>query len=246
MVRRAQRDADVPAPIIDPDQWYSVEEVSDGSQFTIEVLPGFEYGVEFLGVNVPRIYVGQDSSDYYANEAAEYLRNLISGGEVRLQGASGDRPDTGYGAFQAYVMLRKGKEQMIALNKHLLQQGFGQYEHYYAQHPDSVLAYKQYAEKAKQRKVGMWQHSQKVGEKVSREEAGGVAEPSEAFPININTADAALLRLLPGIGPVYAKRIIAYRERNGLFSDVEQLKNIRGIGPKTMEKLRPNVVVDRE
>lgn len=243
VVQRAQREADVPAPVIDSDHWYPVKEVSDGSKFAIEVLPGFEYGVEFLGVNIPRIYAGRDSSDYYAREASDYLRNLISGGEVKLQGASGDRPDAGYGAFQAYVRLKTEKGKIMSLNKHLLQQGFGQHEQYYAQHPDSMRAFKQYAERAKRQQVGMWRNSEKVGRIFLRDEDSGDSEPSEAFPININTADASLLKLLPGIGAAYARRIIEYRENNGQFADIDQLENIRGIGPKTMDKLRPNVVV---
>jgi competence ComEA-like helix-hairpin-helix protein len=244
VVRRAKREADVPAPLIEPDRWYPVEEVSDGSRFAIEVLPGFDYGVEFLGVDVPQIYAGQDSSDYYANEAAAYLRNLISWGKVKLQGASGDRPDAGFGAFQAYVTLKTEKDETISLNKHLLRQGFGRHEQYYAQHPDSVQAFKQYVEQAKRQKAGMWQNPEKVGQKFLREEGSdGAPDPSDAFPININAADAALLKLLPGIGPAYSKRIIEYRERNGLFTDIEQLENIRGIGPKTLDKLRPNVVL---
>lgn len=87
----------IPAPPIESERWYPVAEVSDGSEFAIEVQPGFEYGVEFLGVDMPRIYAGSDSSDYYSAEAAKYVRNLISGGEVKLQGAgSTDRPEAGY------------------------------------------------------------------------------------------------------------------------------------------------------
>lgn len=244
-MRRAEGDGEVPAPIIDPDQWYTVESVSDGSEFAIEVLPGFEYGVEFLGVDVPSIYAGQDSSDYYAREASEYLRNLISGKEVRLQGASGEMPDAGYGAFQAYVHLKTAESETISLNKHLLEQGYGQPEQYYAQHPDSVRMFKQYTRQARQQQLGMWRSPEKVGQQFPRKDiAAGEQEPSDAFPINVNTAGKALLRLLPGIGPAYSQRIVDYREQNGLFTDVNQLENIRGIGPKTMEKIRPNIVVE--
>jgi comEA protein len=64
------------------------------------------------------------------------------------------------------------------------------------------------------------------------------------FPININTADEATLRLLPGIGPAYSKRIVAYRLKNGSFNSVDELTNIRGIGPKTLQKLRPVVTLE--
>ncbi len=242
--RRAQGDGPIPAPPLDSEQWYPVKEVSDGSEFAIEVLPGLEYGVEFLGVDVPHIYAGNDSSEYYSAEAAEYLRNLVSGQKVRLQGPSGRSPDARYGAFQAYVTLKKNG-QNVPLNRLLLQQGLGQHESYYAQNPDSVKAFKQYTKFAKERGRGIWKNPDKIGQKISRAEIiDEQSEPSDAFPININTADEALLDLLPGIGPAYAKRIIAYREKNGRFMDVDQLRNISGIGPKTMQKLRPNVVVE--
>lgn len=57
--------------------------------------------------------------------------------------------------------------------------------------------------------------------------------------ININTADAATLQRLPGIGPVYASRIVAYRETFGSFETVGELVNIRGIGEKRLEKIKP-------
>lgn len=56
-------------------------------------------------------------------------------------------------------------------------------------------------------------------------------------PVNINTADVAALDTLPGIGPVIARRIIAYRESHGPFMRPEQLTAVEGIGSKTMEKL---------
>ncbi|MEW6459251.1 MAG: ComEA family DNA-binding protein [Bacillota bacterium] len=56
--------------------------------------------------------------------------------------------------------------------------------------------------------------------------------------ININTADRAELERLPGIGPSLAERIIRYREQNGPFSSVDDLKNVSGIGEKRLEGLR--------
>jgi competence ComEA-like helix-hairpin-helix protein len=65
-----------------------------------------------------------------------------------------------------------------------------------------------------------------------------------AAKININTAAAAELELLPGVGPAIAERIIAEREKGGGFRRVEDLGRVRGIGPKTIEHLRPHVVVE--
>ncbi|NGP88651.1 phospholipase D-like domain-containing protein [Fodinibius halophilus] len=244
VVRRAQGQAPIPAPPIDSERWYKVKEVSDGSQFAIEVAPGFEYNVRFLGVNMPRIYAGNDSSEYYSVEASEYVRNFISGKKVRLQGPSGESPEARFGAFQAYVTL-KDKGTSVALNRHLLRQGFGRFSNYFAQHPDSVRMFKKYEQKAENSKKGLWKHPEKIGKTYLRAQLmGGQVEPSDAFPININTADESLLDLLPGIGPAYAKRIVAYREQHGRFTDIEQLRNIHGIGPKTMQKLRPNVVIE--
>lgn len=64
-------------------------------------------------------------------------------------------------------------------------------------------------------------------------------KPALTGTININTATAEELALLPGIGPALAKRIIEDREKNGPFETVEQLDRVKGIGPKKMEKLRP-------
>lgn len=61
--------------------------------------------------------------------------------------------------------------------------------------------------------------------------------------ININTADAATLQRLPGIGPAKAEAIIALRTRIKSFKRVEQLMRVRGIGRKTFRKLRPMLAI---
>ncbi|WP_052090902.1 helix-hairpin-helix domain-containing protein [Desulfosporosinus sp. HMP52] len=61
--------------------------------------------------------------------------------------------------------------------------------------------------------------------------------------ININTAGAAELDKLSGIGPALAERIIQYRTENGLFARAEDLQNVSGIGPKTFEKMAAQVTV---
>ncbi len=57
--------------------------------------------------------------------------------------------------------------------------------------------------------------------------------------LNINTASAEELQTLPNIGETTAQRIIDYRTQHGDFSSVDDLQNVRGIGEKTLEKLKP-------
>ena len=57
--------------------------------------------------------------------------------------------------------------------------------------------------------------------------------------ININTADKEQLILLPGIGPVIADAILAYRKDNGNFKSIDELTKVKGIGEKTLVKLKP-------
>ena len=64
-----------------------------------------------------------------------------------------------------------------------------------------------------------------------------------AGPIDINTADAAALQTLPGIGETKAAAIIAHREANGPFATVDDLKNVKGVGEKTLEKLKEQITV---
>lgn len=61
--------------------------------------------------------------------------------------------------------------------------------------------------------------------------------------ININTADAATLQQLSGIGPATAEKIINYRNENGLFQSIEDIKNVSGIGNKTFEKFKNKIKV---
>jgi comEA protein len=74
------------------------------------------------------------------------------------------------------------------------------------------------------------------------------AAPPPAMPaglVDLNTADAALLDSLPGIGPAKAQDIIAHRAASGGFRTVDDLTSVKGIGPKTLEQLRPLITVTR-
>jgi competence protein ComEA len=69
------------------------------------------------------------------------------------------------------------------------------------------------------------------------------AKASDAVPLNINTATAAQLEKLPGIGPRTAARIIEYRQKNGGFKKVEELMNVRGLAEKSFLRLKSQVTV---
>ena len=61
--------------------------------------------------------------------------------------------------------------------------------------------------------------------------------------ININRASSAQLQSLNGIGPTKAQEILKYRKTHGSFNTVDELVNVKGIGPKTLIKLKPHVSV---
>ena len=61
--------------------------------------------------------------------------------------------------------------------------------------------------------------------------------------VNLNTADEATLETLPRIGPALAQRIIAWRDENGRFTAIDDLKSVTGIGDKTFEGLADLVTV---
>ena len=73
--------------------------------------------------------------------------------------------------------------------------------------------------------------------------SSGSTEKKVTFPVNINTASKKELDALPGIGETLAQRIIDYRSANGPFSTVDELTKVKGIGAKTLEKLKPYATV---
>lgn len=73
--------------------------------------------------------------------------------------------------------------------------------------------------------------------------ATGVAGAAPAAPVNLNTATAEELQTLDGVGPATAAAILEYRTQQGGFRSVDDLDQVPGIGPKTMETLRDRVTV---
>ncbi len=69
-------------------------------------------------------------------------------------------------------------------------------------------------------------------------------EEAENFVVNINTADIDEIAELPNIGESIAERIIAYRNENGGFKSVDEIKNVSGIGDKTYEEIKNSISID--
>jgi competence protein ComEA len=74
--------------------------------------------------------------------------------------------------------------------------------------------------------------------------AGAGADPDGV--VNVNTATLEELQLLPGIGETKARAIVSARENRGAFKSVEELLEVKGIGPSGLEKLRTRAVVTGE
>lgn len=83
----------------------------------------------------------------------------------------------------------------------------------------------------------------KIGEDKGQESQGNGSV--ENGKININKATAEeLADFLPGIGEVYAKNIVSYRDKNGRFESIDELRNVSGIGPKRFENIKDLVTVN--
>ena len=83
----------------------------------------------------------------------------------------------------------------------------------------------------------------RIGEVPPPQPAGPGGGEAAAGPIDVNTADAALLETLPGVGPATAAAIIDHRERHGPFTSVDGLLDVRGIGEAKLAALRDLVRV---
>ncbi len=71
------------------------------------------------------------------------------------------------------------------------------------------------------------------------------ATPLDAtFQISVNRADWPELTMLPGIGETLARRIVADRQEHGPYQSVDQLERVKGIGPKTVRRIRSWVLIE--
>ena len=72
--------------------------------------------------------------------------------------------------------------------------------------------------------------------------SGAAADGEGRAVVNINTATADQLQLLPRVGPALAARIIDYRESNGPFQSVDEIVAVKGIGEVAFQRLEPYLV----
>lgn len=76
--------------------------------------------------------------------------------------------------------------------------------------------------------------------------AGGKStklQPGSTVRIPVNTAAASSLMELPGVGPVMAGRILKWRQTHGAFRSLEELRHVKGIGPKRLKRIAPFVKI---
>jgi competence protein ComEA len=73
-----------------------------------------------------------------------------------------------------------------------------------------------------------------------------LTDPDSVPPMNLNRATERQLRQVRGIGPVLADRILAHRMEHGDFTEVEELVEVSGIGPRTLERVRPYFFVEED
>lgn len=81
-----------------------------------------------------------------------------------------------------------------------------------------------------------WRHGGRRGDMVEIDRAPPLVAK---FQVDVNKADWPELIQLPGVGPTLAQRLIAERVEHGAFRDVDDLRRVGGIGPRTLERMKP-------
>ena len=92
----------------------------------------------------------------------------------------------------------------------------------------------------------MGENAASVSSNTGQSSTSGTSEVAsqKGNKVNLNTADLSELQTISGIGQKCAQDILDYREANGKFNSVDDLKNVSGVGAKTLEKLKEYVTVD--
>jgi competence protein ComEA len=81
-------------------------------------------------------------------------------------------------------------------------------------------------------------------QRATRPPAAGSTAP--AAVVNLNTATAAQIATLPGIGPKTAELVVQYRQKNGPFKKIEEIMNVKGIGEKSFLRIKDRLTVAAE
>jgi competence protein ComEA len=84
--------------------------------------------------------------------------------------------------------------------------------------------------------AGWWRHAGDADGMIDIDRATPL---TAKFQVNVNQADWPELMQLPGVGRTLAERLIAERDERGAFQNVEELTRVEGIGPRTIERIRP-------
>ena len=98
-------------------------------------------------------------------------------------------------------------------------------------------------------KIDIPNKNEKVSEEVSKKEIGKASEKvnskasTKKIKVNINRATKEELESVTGVGPTTADKIISYRKENGKFKNIEDLKNVKGIGEAKFEKMKGEVEI---
>lgn len=89
-----------------------------------------------------------------------------------------------------------------------------------------------------------WEPLPQISEEIEEKRQTDEEEIERKIQVSLNQATQKELETIPGIGPMIAKRIVLYREQWGDFHSIDELVNVQGIGKKTIEKMKPYLILN--